>query len=103
MMEYDNTDKVINDIMSKAQIGMAKAMLQLEADTKQVCPVNTGTLKRSYTSGVDVDDAENTITGWCGTNVEYAPFADFKQPHLSLMAKQDQQKIKTIINNELIK
>lgn len=101
MQTKDNLDDVLDNTMKNLENGMKKAMYALEADVKQVCPVKTGTLKRSYTSGVDVDKNNYIVTGYVGTNVEYAVFADAKRPHLSLMAKKNQGKTKAIIENEL--
>ncbi len=101
MEVFNDTDTVISDTMSRIATGMTKGMYTLEADVKEVCPVKTGALKRSYTSEVEVDLENNEVTGSVGSDVKYAVWADMKQPHLTLMAKQDKNKIETIIENEL--
>ena len=78
---------------------MEEAMIMIEADTKQLCPVDSGTLKRSYTH--EVEDKDNTITGAVGTNVEYAYWADQKQPHLTQAADMNMGKIKEKFKTEL--
>lgn len=71
---------------------MKEGMYIIQADTQQLCPVKTGNLKRSYTSGVDEDDSD--ITGWVGSNVEYAVWADLKQPHLTAAVDKDQEAVR---------
>ena len=98
---FNNTETVISDTLTRLSYGMSKAMYTLEADVKEVCPVKTGNLKRSYTSDVEVNVKQNKVTGSVGSNVDYAVWADMKTPHLTLMAKEDKAKIESIIENEL--
>jgi hypothetical protein len=78
---------------------MEEAMIIIEADTKELCPVKSGTLKRSYTH--EVEDKDDTITGMVGTNVEYAYWADQKQPHLTQAVDMNMSKIKEKFADEL--
>lgn len=89
----------INRVMKAGLQGMQESMLMIEADTKQLCPVDTGTLKRSYTSDAEIDG--NNIIGTVGTNVEYAPFVDWKQPHLTAAVDQNMEAVKQKIANAL--
>lgn len=54
---------------------LAKKALQVEARAKRLCPVDTGNLRASITSAIDVDG--DTITAVVGTNVAYAPYVEF--------------------------
>jgi len=89
LSEFDNTTQ---KAMKNATRAMEESMFMIEADTKLLSPVKTGTLKRSYTSAVKVDGDE--IVGAVGTNVEYAPYADWRKPHLTAAADQNMEAIK---------
>lgn len=89
----------INRVMQKGLEAMQESMFMIEADTKQLCPVDTGTLKRSYTSDVAIDG--DNIIGTVGSNVEYAPFVDWKQPHLTAAVDQNMETVKQKIANTL--
>ncbi len=78
MSEFENEMNNVHDLLLSC---MNTAVLKVEADTKLLCPVRTGNLKRSYTH--DVEDKKSLIIGSVGTNVEYAFFADLKRPHLT--------------------
>ena len=47
--------------------------LQAEGYAKDLCPVDTGQLRKSISNAVD--EAESTV--YIGTNLEYAPFVEF--------------------------
>lgn len=51
---------------------MEKACLVVEADSKKNCPVNDGVLRESITHAVEEDG--ETVIGYVGSNVEYAPY-----------------------------
>ncbi|MDU7337944.1 MAG: HK97 gp10 family phage protein [Clostridium sp.] len=89
----------INRVMKAGLQGMQESMFMIEADTKQLCPVDTGTLKRSYTSDAVIDG--DNIIGTVGTNVEYAPFVDWKKPHLTAAVDQNMESVKQKIANAL--
>jgi len=86
-------------IKEKALKCMEEAMIMIEADTKQLCPVKSGTLKRSYTH--DVEDKDGVIVGAVGTNVEYAIWVDLKQPHLTQAVDMNMARIKQKFADEL--
>jgi len=91
-----------NEIERVQQLGlkaMKESMFMIQADTQQLCPVKTGTLKRSYTSDAAIED--DVITGVVGSNVEYAYFADQKQPHLTQAVDQNMEKVKQHIADTL--
>ena len=71
---------------------MKEGMYIIQADTQLLCPVKTGNLKRSYTSGVQED--ESNITGWVGSNLDYAIWADLHTPHLTAAVDKDQESVK---------
>jgi HK97 gp10 family phage protein len=62
--------------------------LVIEQQTKRNCPVDTGNLRRSYTTSTSMMLDQNTALATVGTNVFYAPFVEFgtrrhrAQPHL---------------------
>lgn len=89
----------INRVMQAGLQAMQESMFMIEADTKLLCPVDTGTLKRSYTS--DATISGDNIVGTVGSNVEYAPFVDWKQPHLTAAVDQNQETIKRKIESAL--
>lgn len=63
-----------------------KVALEIERDTKTRTPVDTGNLRRSY-STTDPTPTDRPVA-YVGTNVFYAPFVEFgtrftrAQPHL---------------------
>ena len=86
-------------LQARAIDAMKQAMYMVQADTQQLCPVKTGNLKRSYTSGVDQDG--NIITGWVGSDCEYAVWVDQKQPHLTAAVEKDQAQVTELIRKAL--
>ncbi|KKL61386.1 hypothetical protein LCGC14_2195790 [marine sediment metagenome] len=66
----DHSDKVFGETEKRFQKGLAQATLLVERRAKEMCPVDTGTLKRSITHEIGTDNAI------VGTNVEYAPFIE---------------------------
>ncbi len=89
----------INKVMQSGLKAMTECMFMIQADTQQLCPVLTGTLKRSYTSNAEIDG--DNIVGVVGSNVEYAYWADEKQPHLKAAVDQNMEKVKQKIANAL--
>ena len=49
-----------------------KACKAIEAEAKERCPANTGTLRASITSDVSIN--KEVVTGKVGTNLDYAPY-----------------------------
>lgn len=77
---------------------MERAVLMVEADAKMMSPVDTGTLKRSITHDV-VDNGE--IVGVVGSNIEYAYWAEKRQPYLESAVDQNLEQIKRMFADEL--
>ena len=94
--EFNNAANAVHE---KALQTMAEAMKMLQAETQMICPVKTGTLRRSYQS--DAQDVDGTIVGAVGSNVEYAVWADMHQPHLTRAVDENLQKIQTMFRNAL--
>lgn len=85
-------DKAIEKAMANGAKAMEESMFMIEASTKQLSPVRSGTLRRSYTSSVKVDG--DNIVGVVGTPVEYAVWADIRKPHLTKAVDQNMEAIK---------
>lgn len=85
-------DKAREKALSNALTAMKESMFMIQADTQQLCPVKSGTLKRSYTSDAQRDG--DNITGVVGSNVSYAFWVDQKQPHLKQAVDQNMEKVK---------
>lgn len=92
-------DAEIERVKQAGLKAMQELIFMVEADTKQLCPVKTGTLKRSYTSDTKIDG--DNIIGAVGSNVEYAYWVDQKQPHLTQAVDQNKKKIQDKIENAL--
>lgn len=84
--------KAIEDMRKKREKAIEEACLMIEADAKLLAPVDTGTLKRSITHYVESDDKKTK--GSVGSNVEYAYWAERKQPYLEPAVDQNIEKIK---------
>lgn len=84
---------------AKALETMAEAMKMIQAETQLICPVKTGTLRRSYQS--DARDVDGVICGAVGSNVEYAVWADMKQPHLTRAVDENLQKVEQMFRDAL--
>lgn len=60
---------VLKDAMEEP---LTKACLKVENDAKRNCPVQTGTLRNSITH--TIEDEGETLAGYVGSNLEYAPY-----------------------------
>lgn len=98
-MSDDAFQKEIERVQQIALNAMKESMYMVQADTQQLCPVRTGALKRSYTCDGELED--DIIIGWVGSNVEYAYWADQKQPHLTQAVDQNMENIKRKISSAL--
>jgi len=78
---------------------MKESMLMIQADTQQLCPVKTGTLKRSYTSDAAIDG--DNIIGTVGSNIEYAYWTNLHQAHLTAAVDQNMETVKQKIADAL--
>lgn len=78
MSDVDNTEFIKSIEAATLQIvldevkKMDKACLIIERDAKDNCPVDQGMLRASITHEVDFDTEK--ITGYIGSNLEYAPY-----------------------------
>lgn len=84
--------KAIEDVKKKRELAVKEALLMVEADSKLLCPVLSGTLKRSITHEVKSDDLKTV--GAVGSNVEYAYWAERHKPYLSQAVDMNQENIK---------
>lgn len=82
----------IENMMQRRHKAVTEACLMIEADAKLLCPVKTGTLKRSITHAVESD--ENKTAGSVGSNVEYAYWAERNQPYLEPAVDMNLEQIK---------
>ncbi|MBE7004171.1 MAG: HK97 gp10 family phage protein [Ruminococcaceae bacterium] len=96
MSEFTEAADIVH---AKALETMAEAMKIIQAETQLICPVKTGTLRRSYQS--DARDVDGVICGAVGSNVEYAVWADLKQPHLTRAVEENTQKVQEMFTNAL--
>lgn len=94
--EFTNAADAVH---AKALAGMAEAMKMLQAETQMLCPVKTGTLRRSYQS--DAREVDGVICGAVGSNVEYAVWADLHQPHLTRAVEENIQKVQDMLTKAL--
>ena len=86
-------------VHAKALSTMREAMTMIQAETQMICPVKTGTLKRSYQS--DAKDVDGEIVGAVGSNVEYAVWADLQQPHLTRAVAENIKKVQDMFRDAL--
>lgn len=86
-------------VHAKALSTMREAMTMIQAETQMICPVKTGTLKRSYQS--DAKDVDGEIVGAVGSNVEYAVWADLQQPHLTRAVDENIKKVQDMFRDAL--
>ncbi len=96
MSEFTDAADIVH---AKVLETMAQAMKMIQAETQVICPVKTGTLKRSYQS--DARDVDGVICGAVGSNVEYAVWADLKQPHLTRAVEENMQKVQDMFTAAL--
>jgi len=78
---------------------MERAVTIIETDAKLICPVDSGTLKRSITH--EVNDGGNKIIGEVGSYVEYAYWAEKHQPYLEPSVDINIEQIKQMFKQEL--
>ena len=94
----DNTDDILNEVDRLIKQKLELAALIVEHTAKQLCPVLTGTLRRSITRQIEKREAR------VGSNVEYAPFVEIgtskmtAQPYLRPALHSNMSKIKRIFN-----
>jgi len=97
----DNSKEILMKLASAKVRALEKIGLVAEGYAKKLCPVDTGTLRKSITHTTDDDAA------YVGTNVEYAPAVELgtsrqkAQPYLRPAATEHQTTYQKIIQNEL--
>ncbi len=84
--------KVIEEVQRKRERSVLESVIMVEVDSKLLCPVDTGTLKRSITHEVRSD--EKKTEGAVGSNVEYAYWAERHQPYLEPAVDMNMENIK---------
>ena len=103
MSNGKTVDEVLNDIKAQALDVMEQGCTMLEADTKLNCPVGHyppssgrkgGTLKRSITH--EVSQNGDSIVGAVGSNVEYAPYVEWRKHFFSATIDKDQGQIESM-------
>lgn len=66
----DHSGDVVREMRAALRRGLEKCAIVAEGYAKDICPVDTGTLRRSISHKV-VDNM-----AFIGTNVEYAPYVE---------------------------
>jgi len=84
--------QAIKDVEQKREKAVTECVIMIEADSKILCPVRTGTLKRSITHEVKTD--KKKTKGAVGTNVEYAYWVERKSPYLEPAVDKNRIRIK---------
>lgn len=79
-IEFENLDGVMRALDSLGDIdglkeSIGKACALVEKSAKQKAPKDTGELRRSITSKVEINDGE--VQGVVYTPLEYAPYVEF--------------------------
>lgn len=77
---HHQISQVLKEMAEKRKNAVEEACTIVEADAKLLCPVKTGTLKRSLTHAVK--HSSKQTEGSVGTNVEYAYYAEREVPYL---------------------
>lgn len=68
-----NLEKFIKQgLADTLEQGMEKACIYVEGNARRNAPVDDGQLRQSITHDVEADGGN--VTGYIGTNVEYAPY-----------------------------
>lgn len=95
----DNSAKYMLIAGQKVHRGLVKATLMVERDAKILCPVKTGTLKRSITH-----EFKNKNFAIVGSNIKYAPHIELgtykmsAQPYLRPALHKNLGAIKRLLN-----
>lgn len=71
-VENDNTEQALNAMKAAILRALERSGSQAEGYAKDLCPVDTGTLRNSITH--QVNDQEQKV--YIGTNEEYAPYVE---------------------------
>jgi len=96
----DNTNNILNEADRLIKQKLTLAALLVERTAKQLCPVDTGTLRRSITHVIAPDRKSASI----GSNVEYAPYVEMgtvkmtAKPYLRPALEANRAQIKRIFS-----
>ena len=71
-MLKDNTDEILAEVDRLIKRKLERSALLVQRTAKQLCPVKTGTLRRSITHVMALDGKSVYI----GSNIEYAPYVE---------------------------
>jgi hypothetical protein len=97
---HKSVDEVTREMAIKRKKAVEECLLIVQADAKLLCPVKTGTLKRSITHKTK-SNASKTL-GSVGSIVEYAYWASLYVPYLEPAVDKNQaiiiQKLKEVLN-----
>ena len=97
----DNTDIIDRKIKQAVKSALKEIGIKGVAEIKSNCPVDTGTLRRSYT--YKCNDFEVTI----GTSIDYSIYVEFKpsnrggRPHFRRSLESVEQEFINILKREL--
>lgn len=97
----DNTDIIDRKIKQAVKSALKEIGIKGVAEIKSNCPVDTGTLRRSYT--YKCNDFEVTI----GTSIDYSIYVEFKpsnrggRPHFRRSLENLKQEFINILKREL--
>lgn len=94
-------DEAIQDVRGKMEQAVEVSVIMIEADAKLLCPIDTGTLKRSLTHEVKSEDEK--VKGAVGTNVSYAYWAERHQPYLEPAVDMNMENVKRKIKEVMEK
>ncbi len=74
---FDKLNKMIVNVGDNLKQIVTDGCIQIEAQAKENCPVDTGYLRSHITHEVKIDREINEVTGKVGTNTEYARRIEF--------------------------
>lgn len=96
---HHKINDVLKDMENRRKTAVEEACTIVEADAKILCPVKTGTLKRSLTHAVRSD--KKHTEGSVGTNIEYAYYAERSSPYLEPAVDKNRHQIEAKMKEAL--
>lgn len=91
--------EALANMKNKCNRAIEESLIMIEGDAKLLCPVLSGTLKRSISHSIENND--NEVIGTVGSNVEYAYWAERKAPYLEPSVDKNIENIKRKIGEVL--
>ncbi|MEC1780074.1 hypothetical protein [Schinkia azotoformans] len=88
---HNSVDDIISQNKNKRKQAVEESLIMVLADGQLLCPVLSGTLKRSLT--YEVKDTEEKTSGSVGTVVEYAPHVHLHTPFLEEAGDMNKENI----------